>query len=787
MAMLKRFGLFGLLAAMLLSLVLPCLGGVAAQAATGETLPAESSVPQESVLPAESPAPEESVLPAESPAPEESVLPTESPAPQESVLPAESPVPEETAVPEDGLPAPVTDATPAPVEDDWVTETVSLEDRQSSDVSAYAASSPVSSAVYQRAAARIYAAAQNLETRVDLYDLNITYVSGDLQCPMCHVYFGAQEDRPDIFWLADSYSVNYSSSTGRVNYITLTYITSTSSIPSMRTKYEAKIQSVLNSIPSRYSTDLEKALYLHDWLILNNFYATGSSFSQITHSGYSALCVGETVCSGYARAYKDMLTRLGIPCRYVRSDSLNHAWNMVQIGGVWFEVDVTWDDASVLSYGPDYDQYNYVGHSFFLIPTSTMESLHDGGRDAYSYNPAALPSCTSSRYASYAFRYVTASAMYKSGGRWYYINDAGDFVSSNLDGSGRSVIYSSSGSPVYGYFANGRLYFSEGRSLRSINLDGSGLTLYYTYPSSWRILEFYVTSDRFYIGALNGSSYQLQYHLLSNILEGNPGTVTPEPNDPGGTNGWVASNGRWYYYKDGKLQTGWLKDGAYWYYLDPSTGVMATGWRTVDGVRYYLKPSGPAGSMAVGWQKIDGLWYYFAGSGASYQGWVKDGVLWYYIQNGKMLTSSWLKEGSTWYWLDSAGIMAVGWRQIGGVWYYFAGSGAMRTGWVQTGGKWYYLDGSGVMRTGWVQTGGKWYYLDGSGAMRTGWVTVDGARYYLDGSGAMCTGWVTVDGMLYYLDDSGAMARSGWYMIDGRMYYFDANGVCLLIGGSFAS
>ncbi len=55
------------------------------------------------------------------------------------------------------------------------------------------------------------------------------------------------------------------------------------------------------------------------------------------------------------------------------------------------------------------------------------------------------------------------------------------------------------------------------------------------------------------------------------------------------------------------------KDGAHWYHFS-STGLMDTGWLTLDGKRYYLHADhdGTAGRMMTGWQLLDGKWYYFS-------------------------------------------------------------------------------------------------------------------------------------------------------------------------------
>jgi hypothetical protein len=122
-----------------------------------------------------------------------------------------------------------------------------------------------------------------------------------------------------------------------------------------------------------------------------------------------------------------------------------------------------------------------------------------------------------------------------------------------------------------------------------------------------------------------------------------------------GTNGWVISNGKRYYYINGKATTGWLYYGGKRYYLDQS-GVMKTGWLLSGGKRYYL---------------------------------------------------------------DQSGVMKTGWLLSGGKRYYLDQSGVMKTGWLLSGSKRYYLQPSGEMKTGWTLISGKWYFFDQSGAMRS--------------------------------------------------------------------
>lgn len=56
--------------------------------------------------------------------------------------------------------------------------------------------------------------------------------------------------------------------------------------------------------------------------------------------------------------------------------------------------------------------------------------------------------------------------------------------------------------------------------------------------------------------------------------------------------GFRQENGSWYYYQNGQRAVGWVLDQGLWYYMNPDTGVMETGFVTIDGKTYYLQENG---------------------------------------------------------------------------------------------------------------------------------------------------------------------------------------------------
>lgn len=78
------------------------------------------------------------------------------------------------------------------------------------------------------------------------------------------------------------------------------------------------------------------------------------------------------------------------------------------------------------------------------------------------------------------------------------------------------------------------------------------------------------------------------------IFPGESGSYGQEDSsvDTVGRHGWTETQDGWYYYETGELKKGWLLDGGDWYYLNQETGLMATGFVTVDGKTYFMEQDG---------------------------------------------------------------------------------------------------------------------------------------------------------------------------------------------------
>ena len=149
--------------------------------------------------------------------------------------------------------------------------------------------------------------------------------------------------------------------------LTMDYDYDVSLVPLYRAELEEAAAAAVAEAVDPDMSDVERALALHDWLVENCEYDQTLS----RYSAYDAIVVGSATCQGYVQAYKMLLELAGVPCAYAESDAMEHSWNLVQIGGAWYHVDVTWDDPIIIGGG----ESRGVSRDHFLKSDGQMEAL----------------------------------------------------------------------------------------------------------------------------------------------------------------------------------------------------------------------------------------------------------------------------------------------------------------------------------------------------------------------------------------------------------------------------
>ena len=175
-----------------------------------------------------------------------------------------------------------------------------------------------------------------------------------------------------------SVSVRYNAS----GLVLQSYKNGTTLTDSKAKALKTKVESIIKSETSSSMSDYEKALALHDYIVLNTAYDS----SDISYTAYGALVEGKASCQGYAEATCLLYTAAGLENYFVRADSLvnaggTHGYTKVKIDGTWYCVDTTGDD-------PRPDKAGRVRHDFFLTTDEIVEQRYT------PWNSSYYPSCT---------------------------------------------------------------------------------------------------------------------------------------------------------------------------------------------------------------------------------------------------------------------------------------------------------------------------------------------------------------------------------------------------------
>lgn len=122
--------------------------------------------------------------------------------------------------------------------------------------------------------------------------------------------------------------------------------------------------------------EFEKAMFLYNALVVDMKYAEGYEKMQskgTIERGLNGILYSKLVCSGFAQVYKEMLDRVGIK-NYYQNQKDVHSFNIIEIDGKKYGVDVTWDNndkqyhdgkCNFLRFGRDSEFYNRNGHQLY--------------------------------------------------------------------------------------------------------------------------------------------------------------------------------------------------------------------------------------------------------------------------------------------------------------------------------------------------------------------------------------------------------------------------------------
>ena len=174
---------------------------------------------------------------------------------------------------------------------------------------------------------RLYTAADNFESTVNVEDFAIPYSRAVLGTIGSLLY--KTPGRPELFQV-QSVSCNYYPG-GSLAEVIIYYNRTAEQYESDLKTCEAAAEALLSDIKNFGYTDLEKALLIHDRIVKYTEYVDRGSDDD--HNIFGLLSNKTAVCEGYAQTYCYLLSKVGVDSRMVSSSALMHAWNIVMING----------------------------------------------------------------------------------------------------------------------------------------------------------------------------------------------------------------------------------------------------------------------------------------------------------------------------------------------------------------------------------------------------------------------------------------------------------------------
>lgn len=213
------------------------------------------------------------------------------------------------------------------------------------------------------------------------------------------VYYYVTADHPELFW-SDGFTVTTRTKGEKVLSQSFT-MKKTMELEEVR-GWQQKIRQYLSDFTAAQqddgldaaAEDYDKLRFTFDYIVHHTAYVSESLLNQNICSVFG---YGESVCQGYSVAMQYLLQYQGIRSVTVSGTTDNnqnhHAWNLVQGGGDWYWLDVTWGDPGFRKKAEEtLDIVNYV---YFCVTDEELRQTH------VPDDRLQLPVCTAQTYNYY--------------------------------------------------------------------------------------------------------------------------------------------------------------------------------------------------------------------------------------------------------------------------------------------------------------------------------------------------------------------------------------------------
>lgn len=266
------------------------------------------------------------------------------------------------------------------------------------------------------------------------------------------IYSNVINNNPELFYVSSNIEYSYISSSKIVATVYPTYTLSSSEITEQKALFDNEINKIV-ALTDDTMSDLQKALTVHDYICSLAIYPNlNYGDKDIYHSAYGFIKDRNIVCAGYTLMYSAVMKELNIPCRYVISDSMSHAWNAVYINNNWYNVDLTFDDTSYTSSGSN--NMSKYSHKYFMKSSTDFETNKNHKGMTYPDNIE----CTDTTYDNAFWDNYTCNIVTYNGDYYYLDIDTTNFLLRIIkrDKAGNTtVLNNKSYLCIYGKYSDG--------------------------------------------------------------------------------------------------------------------------------------------------------------------------------------------------------------------------------------------------------------------------------------------------------------------------------------------
>ena len=249
---------------------------------------------------------------------------------------------------------------------------------------------------------------KNMKNRVTDFSFNISFTDSSITNQDGFLTFfsdklmndavahtGVPNEGDYLCWSWVSYGIGVSGNSDWVDH-KLTYTVSFDYMTTASEEAEVTeaVDYVLSELGVDSLSDYDTIGYIYDFICQYVTYDhdsvsysgdTPSTAYKHAHCAYGAIINGLAVCQGYASLFYRMLLECDIDTRLVASE--DHGWNIVELDGIYYDCDTTWDAGET-----DHYYYFMEGSSWFRFEPShvgTVEYRNKEFTNTYPVSPLA--------------------------------------------------------------------------------------------------------------------------------------------------------------------------------------------------------------------------------------------------------------------------------------------------------------------------------------------------------------------------------------------------------------